>query len=761
MRSIKKGSLEWDIWASRYGGELSPTEHVAVMVKSLVRNVSTKEAEALLGKVVFDGKGTYAGNNPHEDLGGAIIKTILDGKFIPAGRILSTFSSKNKGKRITPLNCYVIPITHDSIHGIFEFMKIAAETFSLGGGVGTDVSGLRPRGDKVGNAGVESSGPVEWMGLMDKTTGTIGQRGRIGATLISIHVNHPDIMEFIGAKHGGGLTNTNISVKVTDEFMRAVRNRGSVPLWYPKAIPGGQKGDDNTPIKVAYPSDCFNHEPLMSNPPEGKRASTAFFVASDATFRRAEVYATVKAEEIWDAITENAHATGDPGLILWDRMRRGAPHTGDNPLYAIHGTNPCGEEPLPAYGACCLGAINLAKVATEEELVAVTKIGVLFLDLVLSYALENNMYPQCGLFREIMSTLRIIGLGIMGLADKFILSGIEYGSAGSVALSRRIMEVKRSTEVGMTRVLGSVFSPESGSHMRNRQVGTVAPTGSTALLMGCSSGLEPVFSTSYRMKTKEGERQVDHWAKDSPYLIVAHDVNPIARVTLQAAIQEMVDGSISSTVNLPKTATVSGVSEVYMHAWDRGCKGITVFRDGCLKGGALSVLGEDTPATETPQTTSAPKEGEGRDGGRGGPLDVLPGNTLQIPYVESWYVTLNTREGEPFEVFVMAGKSGSDLRAWTEALGRVVSSYLQNGGNMDKIIKALKGISGEKTLLREGWIARSGPDAVSQALSILSGGKVVRGEEGEGAECPECGRRGYRKSGNCCTCVLCGYSTCG
>jgi ribonucleoside-diphosphate reductase alpha chain len=496
-----------------------------------------------------------------------------DFQFVPAGRIL--FGAQNP-RAATLFNCYYIPVREDSVAGITRWLAEAARTFSLGGGVGTNIDVLRPRGAWVRNAGIESSGSASFMEVFSTLTGVMGgSRGRRGALMITTRVDHPDVLEFIGAKSDPErrhVRNANVSVRVTDAFMRTLREDGDVRLWF------------TTP-----------HERI-------ERA--------------------VPAREVWRALTESAWSSAEPGVLFWDTVVRESTteYNGMN----IQGVNVCGEIPMEPYGACNLGSLNLSAFVRDpfteradldrDRLAEAVRRAVRFLDNVIDAGAPRHALRAQ---REASVRSRRIGLGILGLADCFAMLGLVYGSEPSLTWADRLLEFIKETAYEASIELAAekgpfpAFDPRRHlespyvrrlpesirggirtTGLRNCALLSVAPTGSISCLAGTSSGIEPMFSLSYLRHVAGHAYRVEHplvglyRSRHGPAaplpeaFVTAHRIDPDARVRLQALIQRHVDQSISSTVNLPEEAPVTLVENLYRKAWERGCKGITVFREG-------------------------------------------------------------------------------------------------------------------------------------------------------------------------------------
>jgi ribonucleoside-diphosphate reductase alpha chain len=505
-----------------------------------------------------------------------------DWKFIPGGRIMF---GAGQPRHNTLLNCYVNAIREDSIEAIFDWCKEAARTYSYGGGVGVDISILRPKGAPVNNSAFKSTGSVSFMDIMSMTTGTIGQAGRRGALMITMRVDHPDIEDFITIKQTPGrVTYANVSVRVTDEFMQAVEANG--------------------PFTLRFKTD------------------------------KAEMSRVVQARAIWKKLVESAWKSAEPGIIFWDTLIHNSTTTynGMVPL----STNPCGEVPLEDGGCCCLGSINLSQFVTlpftrdatidTPNLEKAIKLGVRFLDDVLDYNLSKHPLP---IQQKASMWSRRIGLGITGLADMLIKLGIKYDSDVALTIADGLMswfkETAYNASVDLAEEKG-VFTGYETKHLvqpfiqslskktqeriaksgiRNATVMTVPPVGSGSVLAGSSSGIEPVFALSYKRRSKSLSQEefsvvhplIKEWSKYAgvgdytaegyalpAYFVSAHQINPEFRVRMQAAIQKHVDQSISSTVNLPRGISLKEVEMVFFLAWKLGCKGITVYREGSREG---------------------------------------------------------------------------------------------------------------------------------------------------------------------------------
>ncbi len=521
-----------------------------------------------------------------------IKKAIKDKKFMPAGRILAGRGLDKYGKKITLSNCYVLPKVGDSIEEIYDTAKHLARTYSYGGGVGLNISKLRPRGSKVNNAAATTTGAVSFMDLFSQTTSLIGMKGRRGALMLNMDCTHPDLEEFIAVKSDlNKVTSANISVNVNNEFMDAV----------------------------------------MADKPFTQR-----FVV-EATGEKIEK--EVDAKDLFRKLAINNWRMAEPGILYWDKINSWHLMSED-PTFEYAGVNPCAEEPLPAFGSCNLASINLGEFVKHpftiyarfefEKFAEMVRNGVIYLNGVLD---ENMKLHPLNEQKEVCYDLRQIGLGIMGLADTFIKMGIEYGSSESISLINQIGRLLINEALRQSALLAKEDGPfpaykaeyvlkspfllhnadeevlelikEHG--LRNSQLLTIAPTGSISTLIGCSNGVEPLFQISYTRKT-ESIHGIDTYYKvyseivrkymnandltseeELPSFIVTADkLSYKKRIEVQSAFQKFIDASISSTVNVPNEFTVEEVEDLYKYAWEKGVKGITIYRDGCERAGILT-----------------------------------------------------------------------------------------------------------------------------------------------------------------------------
>ncbi|MCR3955180.1 MAG: adenosylcobalamin-dependent ribonucleoside-diphosphate reductase [Gudongella sp.] len=523
-------------------------------------------------------------NNP-------VKKAIKDKKFMPAGRILAGRGLDKLGRKITLSNCYVMPKVEDNIESIFDTAKYLARTYSYGGGVGLTLSKLRPKGSKVNNAASTTTGAVSFMDLYSMVTGLIGMRGRRGALMLNLDCNHPDIEDFINVKNDlSKVTYANISVNVDDKFMQAVK--------------------DDTDYELYFKVESTGEE--MSK--------------------------VIRARDLYKKLAVNNWNMAEPGILYkgkidsWHLMSH-------DPTFEFAGVNPCAEETLPAFGSCNLSSINLSEYVKHpftkyarfefEKFGEMVRNGVIYLNEVLD---ENmNLHPL-EQQRDMSRDLRQIGLGIMGLADMFIKMGVRYGSSESISLIHqigRIMvnEALRESALlaekdgpfprfNLDAVLASPFLKENADEdvldlikehgLRNSQLLTIPPTGSISTLVGCSNGVEPIFQVSYTRKSESLHHEDTYYKVFTPiikeymeennlsyeeelpdFIVTTSNLGYKERIEVQATWQQYIDASISSTVNVPNEFTVDQVEELYLYAWERGLKGITIYRDGCARSGIL------------------------------------------------------------------------------------------------------------------------------------------------------------------------------
>ena len=671
----------------------------------------------------------------------------------------------NAGRELQQLSaCFVLPV-NDSIDSIFETLRDTAFIHKSGGGTGFSFSRLRPKNDLVKSTRGVSSGPVSFMSVYDAATEAIKQGGtRRGANMGILKVEHPDILEFISCKQEGGkLNNFNISVALTDSFMKALDRRESYSLINPRT---------NT------------------------------------------VTNALKAEEVFDLIVDMAHNNGEPGVIFIDQINR------DNStpqLGAIESTNPCGEQPLLPYESCNLGSINLPKMVKAgeldwEKLRKTTHSAVHFLDNVI----DVNRYPL-PIIERMTKGNRKIGLGVMGFADMLIQLGIPYNSDKALEIAEAIMnfiqdESKKASEA-LAEERGTFPNYKGSIHdgvrrLRNATTTTIAPTGTLSLIAGCSSGIEPLFAVCFVRNVLDNQELLEanpffeKIAKERGFyskelmakvaeagsiqsfaeipndvkqlFVTALDIDPEWHIRMQAAFQRHVDNAVSKTINLPHTATKEDVKKAFLLAYRLGCKGVTVYRDGSRERQVLEA--GSTKAAKSAKVYIKPK--------------MRPRKTTGVTYemqtgCGSLYVTINEDEGGlPFEVFARLGKAGGCASAQTEGLGRSASLILRSGIDPHEIVKHYKGISCDRTYGLGKESILSCPDAIGKALemyleekkileepdsksdtSVMSMRLIekiieVKGSKIDNGACPECGSPVIYAEG-CRRCLSnCGYSEC-
>jgi len=667
----------------------------------------------------------------------------------------------NAGHELGQLSaCFVLPI-EDSMESIFDAVKYTALIHKSGGGTGFSFSRLRPEKDRVGSTGGIASGPISFMRVFDATTDVIKQGGmRRGANMAILNVDHPDILKFITAKEDPeALTNFNLSVAVTDKFMKAV-----------------EKGTD------------YN----LVNP------------------RTGEVTDKLNAKEVFDKIVDMAWRTGDPGVVFINEVNR---HNPTPKLGKIESTNPCGEQPLLPFESCNLGSINLSKMVADkggyshhshgqpyidyDKLYQTVKLAVRFLDNVI----EVNQFPLPEI-TEVTKTTRKIGLGVMGFADMLIQLGISYNSEKGLAVAEEIAHFiseeadKASIELAQERGVfpafqGSIYDMPDGPRFRNASRTTIAPTGSLSIIANCSSGIEPLFALSYVRHILEGEEfiEVNPYFEEaakkggfySPDLmkqlaegkrlkdieevpeeikrlfVTAHDISPEWHVKMQAAFQKFTDSAVSKTVNFPHEATPEDVAKVYMLAYQEGLKGITIYRDRSRESQVLTV-GEEV------------KRAEGKLVPRKRPK-VTRGVTERVNtgcgYI---YVTVNFDSRGISEVFSTLGKAGGCAAAQLEAISRLTSLALRSGIDVDSIVKHLRGIRCPSIAWEHGHAILSCADAIASVLEKYIREKTTTNPDvpsnnpgmvqSWAGQCPDCGGALNYQEG-CEICLACGFTKCG
>jgi ribonucleoside-diphosphate reductase alpha chain len=658
----------------------------------------------------------------------------------------------NAGRELGQLSaCFVLPVG-DSMDEIFDAVKYTALIHKSGGGTGFSFSRLRPANDVVSSTTGISSGPLSFMRVFDIATETIKQGGtRRGANMGILRVDHPNIMDFIMCKADQKhLNNFNISVGMTEKFMQAVER---------------------------------DEEYDLINPRDKKVCGTQY------------------ARKVFQRIVKQAWENGEPGIIFLDRLNRDnpTPHIGE-----IESTNPCGEQPLLPYESCNLGSINLGKFVVDgavewDGLKQLIHNSVHFLDNVI----EANNYPLQQI-HDMTNANRKIGLGVMGWADMLILLGVPYNSAEAVKLGKKVMKFindeghAASQELGKKRgsfpnFKGSIFDKKGANPQRNATVTTIAPTGTISIIANASSGVEPLFAVSFVKNVMDGTKLIEvnpyfeQIAKERGFyseelmqriaehgtvadipevpadvrkvFVTAHDITPEDHIQMQSAFQLHTDNAVSKTVNFPNSATIDDVEKVYMLAYETGCKGVTIYRDGSRDEQVLSTAKKEEHAAVAATPVEEEKRAVKRDRPR-----ALKGWTYQMQTgCGPLYVTINEDNTGLFELFTTMGKAGGCAASQSEAIGRMVSLAWRSGIQARQVVKQLLGISchcpsgfGDNRVL-------SCADAVAKAIQshMIANGFDINAEfaSHDRGACPECGGT-VEHEGGCAVCRSCGYSEC-
>jgi ribonucleoside-diphosphate reductase alpha chain len=690
-----------------------------------------------------------------------------------------TLANAGKGNNLQYSACFVLPV-EDSIEGIFDGIKWQALIHKSGGGTGFSFSRLRQSGAIVGSTKGVASGPVSFMKVYDAATEQVKQGGmRRGANMGILRVDHPDILDFIHCKETGGITNFNISVAVTDEFMQAYFNDEEYDLFDPKT---------KQPVKK------------------------------------------LKARFVMEEIANGAWKTGDPGMIFIDKLNEGT----SNPvpsLGPVEATNPCGEQPLYPFDACNLGSIFLTYFVSNGEidwqkLEKITKTAVRFLDSVI----ERNPFPLPQI-KETVGKIRRIGLGVGGWADMLAQLGIPYNSEEAIDLAEKIMKFindkghETSQELAAERGAFPLFSEsifKDDKPIRNSTVTTIAPTGTIGIIANASTGVEPFFAISYKHDNARGRVMFftspifEKMATGQPWyreeikekianegtiahieevpeelrrvFVTAHDISPDWHIKMQAAFQKYTDNAVSKTINLPNSATVEDIKNAYVSAYQTGCKGITVYRDGCKEVQVLNI-GTKGQGVVNGKQSIIKKELPKR------PVKV-EGATYRIETpLGTAFITVNhDEENNPFEVFINIGKAGSEVAAMAEALGRLISTTLRFGNHRPakeralEIVDQLSGIGGAGVVGFGANKVKSLPDAVAKAIAMhfgvgnknMESGILNMESEKKTQEvfnskfqildskfnevkrdlCPSCGAAALVLEEGCSKCYACGFSKC-
>jgi len=696
----------------------------------------------------------------------AFYDMMVDGYFIPNS---PTLMNAGKGNGLQYSACYVLPVG-DSMEEIFDSVKAAAIIHKSGGGTGFAFSRLRPKDDIVSSTGGRASGPVSFLRVFNGATEAVKQGGtRRGANMGILKVDHPDILEFIDCKLDGGITNFNISVAATDTFMEALAR--------------GEEYD-------------------LINPHTKK------------------VVGRLSAKEVFDRMVSAAWRTGDPGMVFIDRINA-SPANPTPDLGQVEATNPCGEQPLLPNEACNLGSLNVSKFARPgddgeqsidwDEMERVVRLAVRFLDDVI----EMNPYPL-PVIDETVKSNRRIGLGIMGWADLLFIMGIPYDGPEAIELAERLMSFVKDKAHDQCAKLAEERGPfpnwsksiyKDVRPMRNSTVTTIAPTGTISMIAGCSSGIEPIFALAFqhRVKQSDGERVLtfvnetfEAIAKERGFYSDAlkeeiakrgslhgipglpenaanvfktsHDIPFEWHVRHQAAFQRYTDNGVSKTINLPNDASEEDVAAAYRLAWELGCLGITVFRDGCKGEQVLNVgIGKKDKAPAQLPTA-------GQQVIRPRPHSLAGKTYRKETPIGTAFITVNgTEDGEPFEVFVQVGKGGSDTMAVAEALGRLISltlrlpSSLTPQRRLEEVISQLSRIGGAQPMGFGAGKVLSLPDALGRTLAEHIGQIKAPGSPSDtraderrriGDLCKECGQATFVYEEGCKKCLSCGFNEC-
>ncbi len=699
---------------------------------------------------------------------GRFLDILRDHRYLPAGRILA---GAGTGRDVTLFNCFVMGTVPDSMAGIFAHLREAALTLQQGGGIGYDFSTIRPKGAPVAGVGADASGPLSFMDVWDAMCRTIMSAGsRRGAMMATLRCDHPDVVEFIEAKRAPGrLRMFNLSVLITDAFMTAVEADASWDLVF-----GGR------------------------------------------------VFRTLPARELWDRIMRSTYDSAEPGVIFIDRI-----NDRNNLQYCeqIQSTNPCGEQPLPPYGACLLGSINLAKLVRDPftpearfdhaALAEIVPVAIRLMDNVVDVSRFPLQEQQAEAWAK-----RRIGLGVTGLADAFLMLGVRYGSPESAALVEewlgaiKLHSYRASAEIAAEKGAFPLFDRDAflaapgvaglpreirdliARHgIRNALLTSIAPTGTISLFAGnVASGIEPVFAWTHTRNVllPDGSRRaetVENYAyrlfreihgADAPlpdYFVDAQTLQPADHLAIQAAAQKHIDSSISKTINCPEDLSFDAFKDVYAQAYALGCKGCTTYRPNPITGAVLEARptqkAADAPGLSTPAARP----------------EVLPGETYKLRWPDSdhaIYVTLNDEvvdgRRRPFEIFI--NSKNMEHYAWTVALTRMISAVFRRGGDVAFVVEELKAVFDprggqwmggryvpsllaaigetiERHMVATGFLAK--PEGIVPEVAVEVTAEPVGGNPGRppGRSCPKCGHPTLIRQEGCDTCLNCGYSRCG
>lgn len=743
---LNESELSYDIWSKKY-------------------RVNNESFDEWLDRV--------SGKDP------SVKKLIEEKKFLFGGRILAQRGVMTAKTSLS--NCYVLPAPTDNIESIWDCAKQMARTYSYGGGCGTDLGKLAPRGASVNNAAKTTSGAVSFMDLFSITTGLIGQQGRRGALMLTMPITHPDIEEFVDIKKDlDRITKANISIRFNDNFFEAVK--------------------------------------------QNKDFTTSF--TREATGEKIEK--KINAKKFFEHFAHNAWDMAEPGALFWDRIQN-YNLCSDIPEYRLESTNPCAEEPLPPGGACLLGSLNLSEFVGSDKFIKIDElkeaicIAVRGLNTVLDEGIERHPLP---LQRQMARDWRQIGLGIFGLADMLIKMEVRYDSDEAIELCSCLAHIIAETAIMESNRLAIEYGafPKCDNEaicnsefiqnlelnpakresiltygLRNSAILTIAPTGSLSTMFGVSGGIEPIFSNSYTRKTESlngqdtyykvytpvveqymREHGVKEEAELPPYFVTAHDIDPLLRVKMQATWQECIDASISSTVNLKHDATPSDVFNVYLKAWELGCKGVTVYRDGCARTGILTT--DSKNPEESPRPVKKLQRGDiikCSDDMIGKKRKLMTG--CGSLHCEAFF---DPETGDLMETFFSKGSTGG-CNSFMVGLSRMISLAARSGCDFDSIIDQLNSCitcpsyAVRKAVNKDTSPGNCCPAAIGKALKemhdemlseigeVVTELKVTTKPEAKDKpivqskdKCPECGEP-LEHAGGCATCPNCGWSRCG
>ena len=743
---LNESELSYDIWSKKY-------------------RVNNESFDEWLDRV--------SGKDP------SVKKLIEEKKFLFGGRILAQRGVMTAKTSLS--NCYVLPAPTDNIESIWDCAKQMARTYSYGGGCGTDLGKLAPRGASVNNAAKTTSGAVSFMDLFSITTGLIGQQGRRGALMLTMPITHPDIEEFVDIKKDlDRITKANISIRFNDNFFEAVK--------------------------------------------QNKDFTTSF--TREATGEKIEK--KINAKKFFEHFAHNAWDMAEPGALFWDRIQN-YNLCSDIPEYRLESTNPCAEEPLPPGGACLLGSLNLSEFVGSDKFIKIDElkeaicIAVRGLNTVLDEGIERHPLP---LQRQMARDWRQIGLGIFGLADMLIKMEVRYDSDEAIELCSCLAHIIAETAIMESNRLAIEYGafPKCDNEaicnsefiqnlelnpakresiltygLRNSAILTIAPTGSLSTMFGVSGGIEPIFSNSYTRKTESlngqdtyykvytpvveqymREHGVKEEAELPPYFVTAHDIDPLLRVKMQATWQECIDASISSTVNLKHDATPNDVFNVYLKAWELGCKGVTVYRDGCARTGILTT--DSKNPEESPRPVKKLQRGDiikCSDDMIGKKRKLMTG--CGSLHCEAFF---DPETGDLMETFFSKGSTGG-CNSFMVGLSRMISLAARSGCDFDSIIDQLNSCitcpsyAVRKAVNKDTSPGNCCPAAIGKALKemhdemlseigeVVTELKVTTKPEAKDKpivqskdKCPECGEP-LEHAGGCATCPNCGWSRCG